>query len=242
MTDSEVEQFTRRHRRILLSIYIVAFILFTPVTFSVVKTFFEANPPIVKYNDYDGCSKQQYPFCNLTDTYQFEKFIMIGLDGLSWEFINETRDLLHDHAHEYPLVTTWNFYTNELLKTYFGGAENLKLTPFTISGDSLMSAYNRQYPKKMHLYGSVNTFSHAFKTSGPIYWNVTQQDDLQPLENHRPYSYWFAEENRTKFLNQLDLWNKNNISVITWHDETDVLHHNQGRLTHVCYSFYSFSV
>lgn len=219
--------------------FIISFIFFLSVILSLTSligfclNYFLPNVFTVKPNESESCMTDNISYCNISDDIQFTKFIHLGVDGVSWLFIDDLRNLLHEHSHEYITYTTFIKYTSELLKTWFTGQDNVKLSLFKVKGDTIFSNYNRKYGKKIHLYGNLANFRIVLPTLNGMFWDYTNKLDVQPFDKHRAFSYWFANENHEKFLKLLNTWNKNNVSLVSFASDTDHIQHHQGGRTKV---------
>lgn len=203
---------------------------------NVLLNYFKVNTRTAFPIDSESCMTNQLPFCNLSDDHQFEKFIHLGVDGVSWLFIDDMRNLLHEHSHEYITYTDEIRYTSEILKTWFSGRDNNKLNIKRLSGDHLFSSFKRKYGAKIHLYGSLSDFNNVLDSFDGLFWKTTNKVDIQPWKTHRAFSFWIAEPNRSVFLKQLNEWNDNNISLVSFTADTDHVQHLEGGNTNV-YTF-----
>lgn len=208
-------------------------VILTIIVVNVLLDYFKLNTLTALPNESESCMTDRLPFCNLSDDHQFEKFIHLGMDGISWLFIDDLRQLFHEHSHEYITYTDEIRYTSELLKTWFSGRDNNKMNVKKLAGDHLFSNYKRKYGKKIHLYGSLSAFNNVLDSFDGLFWKTTNVLDIQPTNAHRAFSFWLAAPNRTVFLNQLNEWNENNVSLVSFAADTDHVQHEQGGETNV---------
>lgn len=196
--------------------------------------YFSYNTGDAAANTEESCMTDKLPYCNVSDDIQFQKFIHLGVDGVSWEFIDLLRQNLANHSHEFIAYTDQIRYTSELLKTWFSGRDNDKMNVRHIDGESFFSVHRRKYGRTIHLYGSLGDFNNVL--AYPFqdkFWKVTDHVDEQPLEKHRPYSFWLAPENQSVFIDQLNTWNENGISLVSFTADTDHVQHSEASLPNV---------
>ena len=237
-----INQPKNKHARVIESLHdydaclhlLLLFILFISSTLLIIR-YTQFNTNTAPSNLKDGCLTDSQPYCALSYDHQFTKFLLFGVDGVSWLFINRLRDLLHEHSHEYITYTTNIRYTSELLKTWYSGRDNDKMNARRLSGDTLLSNYVRKYGKKIHIYGSYADFKNVLADFSNIAYNITDISDEQPEDTHHAFGYFFLPENAQNLQTHLDYWSSNNLSLVAYTESTDHIQHHQGGQTGVCY-------
>jgi hypothetical protein len=185
----------------------------------------------------------QYIFCSegkdkpdleISKEVQFTQFIWLGIDAVSWNFIGDLRDLLHDHGKIYMTQTKQVRYTFELIKTWFTGRDNDKPNIFKMTGDSIFESINRGWKsKKIVLEGELWTFYPVFKPEylKNVFNETVDYGEVQIMSNLIPHPYYFlTKENQAKFVSHLEDFNRKGLSLFSYSVNSDyVMHVDQRR-------------
>ena len=217
---------------------VLTLIIAAIIVFFIAMAYIQFNTDTAPPNDLESCSTNALPFCNLSDDLQFNNFIFLGFDAVSWLFIDKLRELLHEHSHEYIQYTTRVRYTSEILKSWLTGRDNEKANPRPLPGDNLFTSFQRTHgQKRIHIIGTSSSLHTEIATPDREFWNVSRIPDWYPDRKFYPYSFWLMPKNRDALIHQLEEWKKHNVSVWGWEDETDRIQHSEGGHYSVSSSF-----
>jgi hypothetical protein len=149
--------------------------------------------------------------------------------------MDDLRRNLGDHLHAYITYTSKIRYTSEITKSWFTGIDNNGLTVIAPLSDNLFTNFNRKYGKTIEAIGALDgiLMSVLRRPYSILFHNYTERADDQPYTDYHPYSFYFLEENRKQFDEDLNYWNNNNLSSLLYVEETDHLQHGESGSTNV---------
>lgn len=95
-----------------LSVFIIIYGLF-----DVAEVYLSQNTKTIKADNKVICGTDAFPFCNISDDIQFRRFILLALDGVSYQYIQPLLDYFGKNIHIYTVYNTFNRYTLPVFRT-----------------------------------------------------------------------------------------------------------------------------
>lgn len=181
----------------------------------------------------EGCGVDGLSFCNLTDDYQFDKFINLYIEDIQLPCIIEINNLLRNHSHEYTIYSNKIRSEYEMIKTSFTGRDNNKVNLKMMKDDSFFTSFYRKYGKKIHLYGTSSSFLDSLLFFNDILYEDANIKDLHPSKKEPELSNWLTSKNHGNFLNHVNELSKSNISLILFVNGTESVQVNQDNHSNV---------
>ena len=190
---------------------------------------FFSDLPTVPVNDQcrNGCPEQ-----SITSNMQFENFIWLVADGMSWTKSQSIRDMLYPHAKIFKQKNNGSVYSDAVAKAGITGRSNCYFTIITPTGDDIFASFNRGRPEnKIHHFGSRTVFfSTPFRDQVDqlkLFKTLDLQDDRSLHCNVSHCKFFNTEERKETFRQNLSRWHDNNESVFYWCDVDDDKMHSQ---------------
>lgn len=196
---------------------------------NVAKAFLTQNTKTILPNDKYSCRNNNYSFCNISDDIQFNKFILLALDGVSFHYIQPILDYFGKNVQLYTTINNNIRYTQSIFRTWLTGRDSVSLQPFPIEEDNVMLSINRTYGISQYLIANSNFFElGTVKPYDSLFAGIDNFYNTLEADVLRPYYKWFKDSKRLN--NTFDIIEKNNYSILSYEEGTDYVQHWEGYL------------
>lgn len=237
----------RRQFQILISTPIpcalAAFLLVFGALCLAASVYFEQPTKTIRFDSSHACLNSSVPYCAISSDYQFKRFFMFALDGVSWEFVQPLLDLFGEHIHAYTTYTSLCRFTQAIFRTWCTGRENRNMEGFPVPEDTIFHSYFRTYGKKMQIAYGNSWYLRLFPEPYEPYFNrIDAWYDRPPEDDFHAFGRWIHPSNRTAFLKYAEETEQANGSVVTHFGATDLLQHKESDTYQVCPSLFIWHV
>lgn len=218
---------------------LVAILLIFVTLCLVASLYFEQPTKTIRFDSSHACLNSSVPYCAISEDYQFKRFFMFALDGVSWEFVQPLLDLFGEHLHAYTTYTSLCRFTQAIFRTWCTGRENRNLEGFSVREDTIFHSYFRTYGKKMQIAFGNSWYLRLFaEPYEPYFSRLDGWYDHPPADDYHVFGRWIHPSNRTAFLMYADETEKANGSVVTHFGDTDMVQHRESDTYLVCSYFF----
>lgn len=177
---------------------------------------------------------------SLIPSLQFENFIWLVADAMSWLVSDKIRDGLREHSKIFKVQNNASIYTAVVAKTLITGRYNGAFTHVPPTGDHLFAAFNRgRSALSIRQYGDKVPFTFTPISSLPArhktFISVDTIDDFL-IACVRSHCKLFNDSTtKNDFFRQLDHWATQNQSLFYWSGISDHIMHYDG--SHFNYTY-----
>lgn len=77
----------------------ISLIILLYVFYDFVKAYLTQNTKTIKFDSSNTCRIDIFHFCNISDDIQFRSFILLALDGVSYQYIQPLLDYFGKNVH-----------------------------------------------------------------------------------------------------------------------------------------------
>lgn len=204
----------------------LTYILIVFTAYYIFSAYFRLNTKTVKPDLLLSCKDDKIPFCDISEEIQFKKFIHLGLDGVSFMYIQPLLNLFGAHAQLYTTYTNLIRYTQAVFRTWCTGRDNDNMQPFSHNEETIFHVFNRTYGPKIMVGGNPIFFVRLFTVPAKtLTYDVRPYLSNDPLETYRAFNWWLTEEKKGTFMSLLKELDENNASLVTHDGRTDHLQH-----------------
>lgn len=186
-----------------------------------------------------SCKDGNLPFCKIENDYQFEKFMMFALDGVSWHFAQPVVTLFGEHAHVYTTYTDLCRFTCAVFRSWCSGRDNNNMQWGAVKEDTVFHSFYRTYGRKMQIAFGGSWYLRMFtEPPEPYFRKITLWYDQPPLDNYHAFSRWIHPKNISAFYEYAADMANANASVVTHFGSTDIVQHGESDLYLVLFQFF----
>lgn len=167
---------------------------------------------------------------SVSEEFQFDGFIWMVADGVSWEFTEDLRNNFKNHSKIFKQQNNMCFYSSEIAKTYMTGRLNEKFSAFKAKGDNLIRTLLRKGKRKsLVVEGCAAAFFQAVPTKELEEFTAKQLTFSEAYyKNAICYPFYFKDNDTLKkYLDRLEEYYNNNYSVFSWSETSDEVQHKE---------------